>query len=56
MSPCGQNIVTGAGDETLRFWTAFPLAKGKSGDNVNYGSFGGNNIRSTLVPSSIDIR
>lgn len=24
MSPCGQTIVTGAGDETLRFWTVFP--------------------------------
>jgi len=23
-SPCGQNIVTGAGDETLRFWNVFP--------------------------------
>jgi cell division cycle 20-like protein 1 (cofactor of APC complex) len=23
MSPDGQNIVTGAGDETLRFWTVF---------------------------------
>jgi len=27
MSPCGQNIVTGAGDETLRFWNIFPPAK-----------------------------
>ncbi|KAH8922178.1 WD40 repeat-like protein [Atractiella rhizophila] len=27
MSPCGQTIVTGAGDETLRFWTAFPKTK-----------------------------
>ena len=24
MSPCGSNIVTGAGDETLRFWNIFP--------------------------------
>jgi cell division cycle 20-like protein 1, cofactor of APC complex len=24
MSPDGQTIVTGAGDETLRFWNAFP--------------------------------
>jgi cell division cycle 20-like protein 1 (cofactor of APC complex) len=23
-SPCGQSIVTGAGDETLRFWNVFP--------------------------------
>lgn len=27
MSPDGQTIVTGAGDETLRFWTAFPRSK-----------------------------
>lgn len=24
MSPEGETIVTGAGDETLRFWNAFP--------------------------------
>ena len=24
MSPDGESIVTGAGDETLRFWKAFP--------------------------------
>lgn len=37
MSPCGQNIVTGAGDETLRFWNIFPNAKFKNGlfDNSN---------------------
>lgn len=27
MSPDGQTIVTGAGDETLRFWSVFPKAK-----------------------------
>ena len=27
MSPCGQNIVTGAGDETLRFWNVLPPPK-----------------------------
>lgn len=27
MSPDGQTIVTGAGDETLRFWNAFPETK-----------------------------
>lgn len=26
-SPDGQNIVTGAGDETLRFWNVFPVKK-----------------------------
>ena len=30
MSPCGQNIVTGAGDETLRFWNSFPNMKTKN--------------------------
>jgi WD40 repeat protein len=30
MSPDGQTIVTGAGDETLRFWNAFQ--KGRSGE------------------------
>ena len=46
MSPCGQNIVTGAGDETLRFWNAFPC-KSKSS-----GIFG----KSTLLPSNMDLR
>ena len=27
VSPDGESIVTGAGDETLRFWTAFAKAK-----------------------------
>ena len=31
MSPCGSNIVTGAGDETLRFWNVFPSLKNKQG-------------------------
>lgn len=31
MSPDGQTIVTGAGDETLRFWNAFPSSKSKGG-------------------------
>lgn len=30
MSPDGETIVTGAGDETLRFWSAFP--KKEQGD------------------------
>ena len=29
MSPDGQTIVTGAGDETLRFWNVFPGPKTK---------------------------
>jgi cell division cycle 20-like protein 1 (cofactor of APC complex) len=27
MSPDGERIVTGAGDETLRFWNVFPKQK-----------------------------
>jgi len=45
-SPCGQNIVTGAGDETLRFWNVFPPK------NKNEGIFG----KSTLYPSNMDLR
>jgi len=29
MSPDGSTIVTGAGDETLRFWNVFPSSKNK---------------------------
>lgn len=45
MSPCGKTVVTGAGDETLRFWNIFPSAK-----NKNEGK------ESSLFPSSIDLR
>lgn len=31
MSPDGQTIVTGAGDETLRFWNAFPRSGSDDG-------------------------
>jgi len=35
LSPDGQNIVTGAGDETLRFWNVFPNVKqNKSGSSL----------------------
>lgn len=30
LSPDGQTIVTGAGDETLRFWNVFPPSEAKS--------------------------
>lgn len=33
MSPDGTNIVTGAGDETLRFWSAFPSAEKSKSSN-----------------------
>lgn len=45
-SPDGQNIVTGAGDETLRFWKVFPSKK----DNLN------RNEKSLLIPSCFDLR
>ncbi|GMF39623.1 unnamed protein product [Phytophthora fragariaefolia] len=34
MSPDGQTIVTGAGDETLRFWNAFPSMKAQRGSRL----------------------
>lgn len=47
MSPDGQTIVTGAGDETLRFWNVFPSQKNRSGDKIG---------SSSLYPSSSAIR
>ncbi len=49
MSPCGQNIVTGAGDETLRFWNAFPSTLKAKID-------GSGDAMSQLFPSNMDIR
>jgi cell division cycle 20-like protein 1 (cofactor of APC complex) len=39
MSPEGETIVTGAGDETLRFWNAFPKrgeARGEDESALSY--------------------
>jgi len=47
MSPDGQSIVTGAGDETLRFWNVFP------GPKLSFGSGLGSTV---LFPSGGDIR
>ncbi|XP_031495816.1 protein FIZZY-RELATED 2-like [Nymphaea colorata] len=46
ISPDGQTIVTGAGDETLRFWNVFPSPKSQ-GTNSGLGgsSFGRSQIR-----------
>lgn len=33
-SPDGQTIVTGAGDETLRFWSVFPSARSQGPENA----------------------
>jgi len=35
ISPDGQTVVTGAGDETLRFWQVFPGSKSTSGSGVS---------------------
>ena len=35
MSPDGQTVVTGAGDETLRFWNCFSKKKMKQDDALN---------------------
>lgn len=53
MSPDGSSIVTGAGDETLRFWNVFPKSRSCKG-TVGAGVIGSGN--STLFPSSIDFR
>jgi len=37
-SPDGQTIVTGAGDETLRFWNVFPGPKAQSGGEAGVSS------------------
>jgi len=47
MSPDGQSVVTGAGDETLRFWNIFP------GPRTSIGQRGGSSL---IVPSTSDIR
>ena len=47
LSPDGQTIVTGAGDETLRFWNVFPGPKNKDGSRLGPG---------LLFPSGADIR
>jgi len=53
MSPDGSSIVTGAGDETLRFWNIFPKSR-SSKSILGSGVIGNGN--STLFPSSIDFR
>lgn len=47
MSPDGQTIVTGAGDETLRFWNVFPGLKNKDGSRLG---------TSLLFPAGANIR
>ena len=55
MSPDGSKIVTGSGDETLRFWRLFPKSRasrgvfGKGSEIIGSGN-------SSLFPSSTDFR
>eukprot|EP00198_Chlamydomonas_reinhardtii_P008278 XP_001697615.1 activator and specificity factor for anaphase promoting complex [Chlamydomonas reinhardtii] len=44
VSPDGQTIVTGAGDETLRFWSVFPSAK-STGPDTSVASMNRTTIR-----------
>lgn len=45
ISPDGQTIVTGAGDETLRFWNVFPGPKAFKGGDTGMGSMSRTIIR-----------
>ncbi|CAN4077842.1 unnamed protein product [Withania somnifera] len=46
ISPDGQTIVTGAGDETLRFWSVFPSPKSKNTETeIGASSLGRTQIR-----------
>jgi len=48
MSPDGSTIVTGAGDETLRFWQVFPDSqhhKGKNNSGLLFPSSPGSVVR-----------
>ncbi|XP_010540329.1 PREDICTED: protein FIZZY-RELATED 2 [Tarenaya hassleriana] len=46
VSPDGQTIVTGAGDETLRFWNVFPSPKSQNTESeIGASSFGRTTIR-----------
>lgn len=55
MNPDGSSIVTGAGDERLRFWNVFPKSK-----SSKIGPTGGPNVvgsgSSSLFPSNLDVR
>ncbi len=53
MSPDGSSIVTGAGDETLRFWSVFPKSCSNKGA-LGSGVIGSGS--SSLFPSKIDMR
>ena len=54
MSPDGKTIVTGAGDETIRFWNVFPGQTVSSPGRLGLGNMG--NSGGCLFPLSGDIR
>ena len=49
MSPDGETIVTGAGDETLRFWKIFPKSPAGNKDKEQM-------VVSKIDPSNVNIR
>ena len=46
-SPDGQSIVTGAGDETLRFWNVFPGSRNRTNNKLG---------PSVLIPAALEMR
>ena len=56
MSPDGASVVTGAGDETLRFWQIFPKSRSCKGAQISGGLGVIGNGESQLYPSNIDFR
>jgi cell division cycle 20-like protein 1 (cofactor of APC complex) len=48
VAPDGQSICTGAGDETLRFWSIFPGPKAAGGGAGGAGSSGSSLMRTTI--------
>lgn len=45
MSPDGQTIVTGAGDETLRFWNIYPGSSKDEEEEAPISQLGGISLR-----------
>ena len=54
MNQDGSSIVTGAGDETLRFWNIFPKSRSSKCGTLGNGIVGSGN--SNLFPSNLDFR
>ena len=56
LSPDGQTAVTGAGDETLRFWNVFPSKKKDGSERRMGGGEGGERGRVGVVPNTGQMR